>query len=86
MFAFIFCTAAHFYLAGCSLLAASISHFLTAIMKNLSPLFSITHSSSFSVINVSVNIKNTVDKDTTLGFLSLSKSSGGHAISFQIKP
>ena len=32
-FTFIFFTAAHFHLAGHSLLAASIPHFLTAAMK-----------------------------------------------------
>ena len=54
---------------------------------NSSPLFLITRSSSFSVIHVSVNIKNNVEKDTTLLLLFfLSKSSGGHAISYQIKP
>ena len=66
---FYFFTAAHFHLA------VSISHFLTAAMKlcvmfffqrNSSPLFSITRSSSFSVIHVSVNIKNNIKKDTTL--------------------
>ena len=56
-----------------ALLAASISHFLTAALnfhvfffqRNSSPLFSITRSSSFSVILVSVNIKNNAEKDTT---------------------
>ena len=43
-------------------------------LRNSSPLFSITRSSSFSVIYVSVNIKNNAEKD------------GGHVISFQIKP
>ena len=66
---FYFFTATHFHLA------LSISHFLTAAMKlcvmfffqrNSSPLFSITRSSSFSVIHVSVNIKNNIEKDTTL--------------------
>ena len=33
-----------------------------------------------------VNIKNNAEKDTTLFLLFLSKSPGGHAISFQIKP
>ena len=49
-------------------------------------LFSISRSSSFSVINVSVNIKNNVAKDTTLLLFFLSKSPGGHTISFQIIP
>ena len=60
-------TAAHFHLA------ASISHFLTAAMKSVS-CFSfnkIRLPSSFSVIHVSVNIKNNVEKDTTLPFFSL---------------
>ena len=42
--------------------------------------FSITRSNSFSVIHVSVNIKNNVEKDTTLLLFFLS---GGHAISFR---
>ena len=59
--------AAHFHLA------ASISHFLTAAMKSVS-CFSfnkIRLPSSFSVMHVSVNIKNNVEKDTTLLFFSL---------------
>ena len=54
-------------------------------LQNLSLLFSITRSSSFSVIHVTVNIKNNVEKDTTLLLFFLSKSPGGHAISFQMK-
>ena len=54
-------------------------------LRNSSPLFSITRSSSFSVIHVSVNIKNNAEKDTTLLLFFLSKSPGGHLISFQIK-
>ena len=76
-----------------TLLAASISHFLTAALtflffslRNSSPLFSITRSSSFSVIHVSANIKNNAEKDTTLLLFFLSKSPGNHVISFQIKP
>ena len=73
-----------------TLLVASISHFLTTAMffslRNSSPLFSITRSSSFSVIHVSENIKNNAEKDTTLLLFFLSKSPGGHVISFQIKP
>ena len=37
LFTFIFFTAAHFHLAGHSLLAASIPHFLTATLKLFSP-------------------------------------------------
>ena len=55
-------------------------------LRNSSPLLSITRSSSFSVIHVSVNIKNNAEKDTTLLLFFLSKSPGGHVISFQIKP
>ena len=44
---------------------------------------SITRSSSFFVIHVSVNIKNNAEKDTTLLLFFLSKSPGGHVISFQ---
>ena len=54
-----------------------ISMFL--FLQNSSPLFSITRSSSFSVIHVSVN-------DTTLLLFFHPKSPGGHVISFQIKP
>ena len=60
--------------------------FMFFFLQNSSLLFSVTHSSSFSVIHVSVNIKNNVEKDTTLLLFFLSKSLGGHAISFQIKP
>ena len=56
------------------------------VLRNSSPLFSITRSSSFSVIHVSVNIKNNAEKDTTLLLFFLSKSLGGHVIPFQIKP
>ena len=55
-------------------------------LQNSSLLFSVTRSSSFSVIHVSVNIKNNDEKDTTLLLFFLSKSLSGHAISFQIKP
>ena len=79
MFAFIFS------LLLCYL-AASISHLLTVAMK-----FSCFSSneihlpSSFSVIHVSVNIKNNVEKGTTLLFFSLSKSQGGRAIFFRCR-
>ena len=55
-------------------------------LRNSSPLFSITRSSSFYVIHVSVNIKNNAEKDKTLLLFFLSKSPGGHVISFQMKP
>ena len=47
-------------------------------LQNSSLLFSINRSSSFSVIHVSVNIKNNVEKDTTLLLCFLSKRPGGH--------
>ena len=55
--------------------------FMFFFLQNSSLLFSITRSSSFSVIHVSINIKNNVEKDTTLLLFFLSKSPGGHAIS-----
>ena len=42
--------------------------------RNSSPLFLITHSSSFSVIHASVDIKNNFEKDSTLFLFFLSKS------------
>ena len=73
---FYFFTAAHFHFA------ASISHFLTAVIKfSCFSSDKIRLPSSFSVIHVSVNINNNVEKDTTLlVFFFLSKSPGGHAI------
>ena len=55
-------------------------------LRNPSRLFSITRPSSFTVIHVSVNVKNNTEKDTTLLLFFLSKSPGGHVISLQIKP
>ena len=71
-------------------LAFSLSHsrFKCSCFSSykIRPLFfSITRSNSFSVIHVSVNIKNNAEKDTTWLFF-LSKSPAGHTISFQIKP
>ena len=60
--------------------------FMFLFLRNSSLLFSITRSSSFFVIHLSVNIKNNVEEDTTLLLFFLSKSSGGHAVSFQINP
>ena len=59
--------------------------FMFFFLRNPSPLFSIPRPGSFSVIHVSVNIKNNVEKDTTLLLFFLSKSPGSHTISFQIK-
>ena len=60
--------------------------FMFFFIQNSSLLFSIIRSSSFSVIHVSINMKNNVEKDTTLLLFFLFKSPGRHAISFQIKP
>ena len=60
--------------------------FMFFFLQNSSLLFSITRSSSLSVAHVSVNIKNNVEKDSTLLLFVVFKSPGGHAISFQIKP
>ena len=59
-----------------------ISMFL--FLRNSSPLFAITRSSSCSVIHVSVNIKDNTERDTTLLFF-LCECPGGHVVSFQIK-
>ena len=55
-------------------------------LRNSSPLFSITLSSCFSLIHVSIKITNNAEKEMTLLLSFLSKSPGGHVISFQIKP
>ena len=80
----LFFTAPHFHLAGRSLLAAPcwplaflvvsppLWIFMFFLLQNSFLLFSITCSSSFSVIHVSVNMKNNVDKDTTLLLFFLS--------------
>ena len=89
MFAFIFSLPLIFTLLAASIF--SFSHrryeiFMFFFPRNSSPLFSVTRSLSFSVIHVSVNVKNNVEKDTTLLLFFLSKSPGGHAISYQMKP
>ena len=93
---FVSCVHVRFYFSQpliFNLLAASISHCPTAalnfmffFLQNSSLLFSSTRSSSFSVIRVNVNIKNNIERDTTLLLFFLSKSPSGHLISFQIKP
>ena len=79
-------TAAHLHLAGHKHVSPPLWIFMFFFPQNSFLLFLITRSSSFSVIHVSVNIKNNVEKDTTLLLFFLSKSPGGLAISFQIKP
>ena len=77
-----------------TLQAANISHFLTATMKfscyssdeiHLLCFQSLTLALSVSVIHMSVNIKNNIEKDITLLFF-LTKSPDGHVISFQTEP
>ena len=79
----------HFHLAGSkhfSLSQRLYEIFLFFFQRNSSSLLSITRSSSFSVIGVSVNIKNNFEKDSTFLLFFLFKSLGGHFISRQIKP
>ena len=74
--------------------AASISHFLSATMKfsgfssdeiHLLCFQSLTLALSVSVIHMSVNIKNNIEKDMILLFF-LTQSLDGHVISFQTEP
>ena len=89
---FYFFTATHFTLLGSHFsfshgtAAMKFSCFSSKESKFVSFAFDNSHSTSFSVIQVSVDVKNTMKKDTTLLLFFLSKSPGGHAISFQIKP
>ena len=57
--------------------------FMFFFQQNSSPLFFISPSSSFSVIHVSVDIENNLEKDSTWLMCFLSKSPGGHAFSRQ---
>ena len=88
LFAFIFSLPLIFTLLGSHFsfgtAAMKFSCFSSKESKFVSFAFDNSHSSSFSVIQVSVDVKNTVKKDTTLLLFFLSKSPGGHAISFQI--
>ena len=81
-----------FHLAGRFLLAANISHFLTTpppwkfhtfLPTKFVSFVLNTLSNSFSVIYVSVNIRNNVERDSTLLLIFLSKSPGDHTISGQ---
>ena len=64
----LFFTAPHFHLAERSLLAASISHCLTAALNFYVYLPTKFGCSSFSDIHVNVNIKNNIEKYVTLYF------------------
>ena len=68
------------------ILSPPLWSFMFFFLQHSSLLFSVTRSSSFSVIHVSVSNKNNVEKDETLLLFFLSKSPGGHSISSQIKP
>ena len=73
----------YFFAAADFHLATSISHFLNAAMKfSCFSSNEIRLPNSFSVMYEGVNINNSVEKDTTLLAFFLSKSPGGHAISF----
>ena len=73
-----------------TLLAASISYFLSAPLNFHvflpTKFVSFVFNNSLQFFPVSVNIKNNVEKDTTLLLFFLSKSPGSHVISFQKKP
>ena len=71
-----------------TLLAASISHFFTAAMK-FSCFFFPKEIRLLCLQSLALALSLCYPrekKDTTLLFFFLSKSPGGHAISFQIKP
>ena len=85
MFAFIFhcCSFSPCWPLAFLIVSQPLWIFMFFFLQNWSLLFSITRSSSFSVIHVSVNIKNNVEKDRFLLLPFLSKSPGGYAISFR---
>ena len=73
---FFACVSVRFYFFHC-ISHFSFSHrryeiFMFFFQRNSSPLFLITHSSTFYVIHVSVDVKNNVEKDTTLLLFFLS--------------
>ena len=73
---FVSCVHVRFYFSLPHIFTLPVaSIFMFFFLQNSSLLFSITRSSSFSVIHASVNFKNNVEKDTTLLFsLSFLKS------------
>ena len=88
MFAFIFHCRSFLPCWPLAFLIFSPQHWIWMFffLQNSSPLFLVTFSSSFSVIHVSVNVKNNAETEATLLLFFLSKSLGGHVISFHIKP
>ena len=88
---FYFFHTAHFHLAGrCNFLFSHRCYeiFMFLFQENSSPLFSITRSSSFYVINVSVNIKNNVEKYLIYIGVSVLRTdgrSGGRTVTWQPK-
>ena len=81
---FYFSHTAHFHLAGrCNFLFSHRCYeiFMFLFQGNSSPLFSITRSSSFYVINVSVNVKNIVQKNSVFTLMCLwCGRTGGRAV------
>ena len=81
---FYFFHTAHFHLAGrCNFLFSHRCYeiFMFLFQENSSPLFSITRSSSFYVINVSVNVKNIVQKNSIFTLMCLwCGRTGGRAV------
>ena len=60
--------------------------FMFSSLQNSSLLFSVTRPSSFSVIHMSGNIKNNVEKDATMLLFFLFKVRTVMQFFFQIKP
>ena len=81
---FYFSHTAHFHLAGrCNFLFSHRCYeiFMFFFQGNSSPLFSITRSSSFYVIKVSVNVKNIVQKNSIFTLMCLwCGRTGGRAV------
>ena len=79
----LFFAAAHFHLAGRQRFSLSHSRFeFSCFSSNKIRLFCFQS----LALALSLSFKNNVEKDTTLLLFFLSKSLGGHAISFQMKP
>ena len=87
MFAFIFhCRSFSLcWPLACIIVSPPLWMFMFFFLQNSSLLFSITRSSSFSVIHVEPAKISSI-KDAFFVVFFLSKSPGGHEVSFQIKP